>query len=428
MFVWSINLLKIAKKTFTIVVILFFCEFITPAYAADVPKVFSFQGAGYGHGVGMSQIGARGQALEGESATSILNYYYKDVVIAPVKDNYLLRVNIGHQLNSVSISTQSKSGILRLIPGESQGADTSTDSRNFPAKVNLTFGISGLNIISKATYANGRVINLPVGQTWTIRWSGTRDLEGQDAVTSVSVNGVITKYRYGQIQIKSVKTPTDGYRMEVTNTVRLHDEYLWGIGEMPSSWPAAALEAQGIASRSYALNKVGKYNTACDCDIYAATRDQSFIGYAKEIEPRYGQLWKGAVNATATDTENGIAILYNSNPIAAYFFSSSSGQTESGIDVWTRDVPFVASVPDPWSLDPVLNPRFAHWQRTVDQNVISLAFGLPNVASLEIASRNPTGTVGVILATSAEGQVRQLSGEAFRSKCKIPSAWFDFLN
>ncbi|MCX6434870.1 MAG: hypothetical protein NTY21_02050, partial [Actinobacteria bacterium] len=166
-----------------------------------------------------------------------LNYYYKDVVIAPVKDNYLLRVNIGHQLNSVSISTQSKSGILRLIPGESQGADTSTGSRNFPAKVNLTFGISGLNIMSKATYANGRVINLPVGQTWTIRWSGTRDLEGQDAVTSVSVNGVTTKYRHGQIQIRSVKTPTDGYRMEVTNTVRLHDEYLWGIGEMPSSWP-----------------------------------------------------------------------------------------------------------------------------------------------------------------------------------------------
>ena len=42
------------------------------AYAEDIPKIFSFTGSGYGHGVGMSQIGARGQALEGRSALEIL--------------------------------------------------------------------------------------------------------------------------------------------------------------------------------------------------------------------------------------------------------------------------------------------------------------------------------------------------------------------
>ncbi|MSV44722.1 MAG: hypothetical protein F2865_01110 [Actinobacteria bacterium] len=397
------------------------------AFAQDPPPTFSFQGSGYGHGVGMSQIGARGQALEGESATSIVNYYYKDVVVAPVKDDYLLRVNIGHQLSAVSVNTQTKSGSLRLISGDVQGLDTSTNSRTFPTKVNLTFGISRSDIVGKAIYANGKIVDLPSGKLWTIRWSGTRNLEGQDSVASVAINGITTKYRYGQIQIKVVKTPLDGYRLEVTNTLRIHDEYLWGIGEMPSSWPAAALQAQGIASRSYALAKVGKYNTSCDCEIYSATRDQSFIGYAKELEPKYGQLWKNAIEATTTDAANGIAILYKAKPISAYFFSSSPGQTESGIDVWTKDVPFVASVPDPWSLDPILNPRYVHWERTVEQNTIAAAFGLPNVATLEIASRNPTGTVGVILGTSAEGVVSQLSGEAFRSKSKLPSAWFDFL-
>ena len=119
----------------------------TLAFAQETPVSFSFQGSGYGHGVGMSQIGARGQALEGESATSILNYYYKDVLITPVKDDYLLRVNIGHQLSAVSVNTQTKSGTLRLISGDIQDLDSATTSRSFPARVNLIFSIY-INLIS----------------------------------------------------------------------------------------------------------------------------------------------------------------------------------------------------------------------------------------------------------------------------------------
>jgi stage II sporulation protein D len=62
---------------------------------AQAPASFSFTGSGYGHGVGMSQIGAKARALAGESATAILNYYYKDVVVTPVVDSHTIRVNIG---------------------------------------------------------------------------------------------------------------------------------------------------------------------------------------------------------------------------------------------------------------------------------------------------------------------------------------------
>ena len=48
------------------------------ANAADIPSRFEFRGAGYGHGVGMSQIGAYGQALEGKSASEIVSYYYQE--------------------------------------------------------------------------------------------------------------------------------------------------------------------------------------------------------------------------------------------------------------------------------------------------------------------------------------------------------------
>ena len=46
--------------------------FPTYSFAQDIPQTFSFTGAGYGHGVGMSQIGGKARAVAGESATTIL--------------------------------------------------------------------------------------------------------------------------------------------------------------------------------------------------------------------------------------------------------------------------------------------------------------------------------------------------------------------
>src|ERR687895_2810285 len=48
----------------------------TPAADAAVRHVI--RGAGFGHGIGMSQYGAYGFALEGSSYSEILAHYYKD--------------------------------------------------------------------------------------------------------------------------------------------------------------------------------------------------------------------------------------------------------------------------------------------------------------------------------------------------------------
>ena len=70
-----------------------------PAQATEVPATFNFQGTGYGHGVGLSQIGARGMALAGEEADSIISYYYGGTQISSLADDQNLRVNIGHYLS-----------------------------------------------------------------------------------------------------------------------------------------------------------------------------------------------------------------------------------------------------------------------------------------------------------------------------------------
>ena len=47
---------------------------------------YKVQGGGYGHGVGMSQNGAKGMADTGKNYQEILTYFYKDVEIGNIND------------------------------------------------------------------------------------------------------------------------------------------------------------------------------------------------------------------------------------------------------------------------------------------------------------------------------------------------------
>mgnify|MGYP001471932579 FL=1 len=395
-----------------------FSSLIPTAHAQDVPATFSFQGSGYGHGVGLSQMGARSMALAGQSSEQIIKYFYKDVVIEQKDDSKILRVNIGHLLASAKISTATKGSQLQIIQGEA-GSESILPVSSLADSI--SFSIIGSTVSPRVTLGKTTQV-LTRSRTFTIRWAGTRYLEGPDTLISVSHSGVTQKLRYGQIQVKAVKSPA-GYRIEMTNSVRLADEYLWGISEMPSFWPVAALEAQAIASRTYALSKAGIYRSVCDCDLYGSISDQTFLGYAKEIEKKYGVIWKDIVTRTT-----GLTITQAGIPITAYFSSSSGGKTELAINAWGSSKAYTQIVDDPGSLDLILNPRFVTWNREVPQSVIAAAFLLPDVVSLEILGVNESGTVAQIQATSSTGVQVALRGETFRSRTKIPSAWFSLVS
>lgn len=395
-----------------------FSTLIPTAHAADVPTVFLFQGSGYGHGVGLSQMGARSMALAGQNSEQILKYFYKDIAIEPKDDSKILRVNIGHLLSSAKISSTLKGSQLQIIQGD-MGSENVIPV--FSLADSVTFSIIGSTVSPRLTIGKTAQV-LTRSKTFTIRWSGTRYLDGPDTIISVTHSGLTQKYRYGQIQVKAVKSPT-GYRIEMTNSVRLADEYLWGVSEMPSFWPVAALEAQAIASRTYALSKAGIYRSACDCDLYGEISDQTFLGYAKEIEKKYGVVWKEVVTRTT-----GLTITQAGLPITAYFFSSSGGKTELAVNAWGSTKAYTQIVDDPGSLDLTLNPRFVTWNREVPQSIIATAFLLPDVVSLEILGVNESGTVAQIQATSSTGVKVVLRGETFRSRTKIPSAWFSLVS
>jgi len=395
-----------------------FSSLIPTAHAQDVPATFSFQGSGYGHGVGLSQMGARYMALAGQSSEQIIKYYYKDVAIEQRDDSKILRVNIGHLLTTAKISTATKGSQLQIIQGEAGNESVLPVSSLADS---ISFSIIGSTVSPRVTLGKTTQV-LTRSRTFTIRWAGTRYLEGPDTLISVNHSGVTQKLRYGQIQVKAIKTPS-GYRIAMTNSVRLADEYLWGISEMPSFWPVAALEAQAIASRTYALSKAGIYKSACDCDLYGSISDQTFLGYAKEIERKFGVVWKEIVTRTT-----GLTITQAGLPITAYFSSSSGGKTELAVNAWGSSRDYTQIVDDPGSLDLTLNPRFVSWSREVPQSVVAAAFLLPDVVSLEILGINESGTVAQIQATSSSGVKVALRGETFRSRTKIPSAWFSLVS
>jgi len=391
------------------------------SHAVDIPTTFQIHGAGYGHGVGMSQIGAKAKALPGETATSILSYYYKDVAIEPLDDSKILRVNIGHLLTSARMSTVTPDATIQIFSGEIGDAQDQLPLATVPAKSSLNFTVLGSTVVPSVVTGK-KFVSVPRNRVFTVRWTGTRYLAGVEGVISLTHNNLTKRYRYGQMQFRAVKAAALGYRLEITNSVRLSDEYLWGVSEVPSSWPEAALQAQAIASRTYALNKAGIYRASCDCDLYGEISDQSFLGYAKETEKGWGQFWKAAVTNTA-----GLTMTQLGKPIAAYFSSSTGGLTETAINAWGSEKSFTQSVADPASLDPVMNPRFYQWDRTVTQATVAAAFALPDVISLEIVGRNASGTVAMIRATSSAGVVKSLRGETFRSRTVIPSAYFDLV-
>ena len=131
----------------------------------------------------------------------------------------------------------------------------------------------------------------------------------------------------GQAPAKAVVRVLEGSRVVKVPLER----YVRGVvsAEMPSSWPMAALEAQAIASRTYALTD---HAGGSRFDVYSDTRSQVYRGVAAETAQT-----NAAVAATA-----GQIVTYAGKPAITYFFASSGGMTENIEDS------FLGSQPQPW--------------------------------------------------------------------------------
>jgi stage II sporulation protein D len=116
------------------------------------------------------------------------------------------------------------------------------------------------------------------------------------------------------------------------------EEYLLGLNEVPTTWPAEALKAQAVAARTYALWTLaqgpGGDASVYGFDICASVQCQVFSG-ADVVNSLTGVRWKTAVEST-----RGVAILYDGEPILARYHSTSGGLTLNNEWVFPEEGPF----------------------------------------------------------------------------------------
>lgn len=127
------------------------------------------------------------------------------------------------------------------------------------------------------------------------------------------------------------------------------DEYLLGVvsAEMPASYEMEALKAQAVVARTYTIYKIkngGKHENASICDSPLCC--QAWISkenrMARWEEEKREEYWNKIVQAV--DMTKGKVILYENEPINAFFHSNSGGRTEKPEYVWGGSYPYLVSV------------------------------------------------------------------------------------
>ena len=173
--------------------------------------------------------------------------------------------------------------------------------------------------------------------------------------------------------------------------------------EMPVSWSAAALEAQAIVSRTYALRAIAKPADG-EYDLAATVRSQVFGGLPAAV-PR-------AVAAVAAT--RGEYLAYGGEPILAAFHSASGGRTAGAEEVWGRPLPYLRSrVVEEEDEAPSTYWRMAISRSTLRRALAESGLDVGSQPALEVVSRWPSGRVRQLRARGAEG-TRELSGRLLR--------------
>jgi stage II sporulation protein D len=204
--------------------------------------------------------------------------------------------------------------------------------------------------------------------------------------------------------------PENPSRFNLINTVMLED-YLLSVvpSESPASWPIESLKAQSMAARTYAVANWRK-REALGFDMNADTSDQMYTGIQGE-QPASSE----AVKAT----QNQI-IAFQGKPITALFFSSSGGSTDSSLEVWGVDLPYIQPVKD---FDQAA-PRY-RWDKTMTPNQVQAALtklgvNVGTLRKIEVLETTPQGRVKQIRFSGSTGSV-DVNANKFRFAAGLSS-------
>jgi stage II sporulation protein D len=350
-----------------------------PAAASAAPEAqLTIRGAGWGHGVGMSQYGAFGMAREGATYRQILAHYYTDTAIGTASTR-TVRVLVASPTGTARFTGARRAGARRLNP-------------------RTTYGVRARRGSVDLLSPRGRRIATAPGM---LRVAASR-------------GGAVTLGGKGAYRGAFEFRPA-GRGLNAINAVGL-DDYIQGVVplESPASWPLEALKAQSVAARSYALttSKAG-----AGFEQYADTRSQVYGGVGAEA---------ASTNEAVRQTR-GEVVTYQGRPVVTFFFSTSGGRTEDveNTSLGNAPVPWLKSVPDPADR---VSPKH-RWGplrmslRQAGRKLGGLVKG--SFEGIEVVSRGRSPRVVAADVVGTKGRVRT-TGAVLRARLGLNDTWAYF--
>jgi SpoIID/LytB domain protein len=404
---------------------------VSTTIPAGAARQVLIKGRGWGHGLGMSQYGAFGRALSGASAQKIVTHYYSNSTVERQRMPDNVRVGLLQFRSSVGIDPK----------------------RGGRGRGRIVFKVKGRNgiVAEGGSTASFRVLPSIGGGSRLIK-NGTLVRSGGSTVFGSSRRPLTAVYsRFGsRVRVESKSYDVDDGKIEFISfasgscasgrclSVVLSigmQRYLYGLAEMPSSWPLAALQSQAMAGRTYAFEKIrriGQHRFGCDCAVFDSTLDQAFTGDAHRINSGpFWPRWKRAVAST-----DGEVIVHRGNPIQALYSSSSGGHTENNHNVFGgTQIPYLRGVPDGKDFAEGANPNF-RWRVSMAYQTFSsrlnAAYGTGTLRRFRL--KRPFGVSGRVTivksrrrggarVVGSRGDVR-VSGLSLRSALGLRDTWF----
>jgi stage II sporulation protein D len=248
--------------------------------------------------------------------------------------------------------------------------------------------------------ANGapRKVSLPLGQAWIDPAPAAR-ADGDDGLLTLQQR----RYR-GRLLVRS-----EGDRLQAINLIGL-ESYLPSVvgSEMPASWPLAALRAQAVAARTYALRQ---RRPEAPFDLKATVASQVYKGVESETDST-----REAVRSTRSQV-----LVHGSKLIEAVFHSSSGGLTENSGEIWRQQLPYLVSVPDYDEASPV-----HAWQVRIDADQLAKAFReIGGAHRIDLLSTTSSGRIRRARVTGPRGSLL-LSGAELRQRLGLRSTMVRF--
>lgn len=386
---------------------------------------YTFEGAGWGHGVGMSQWGAYNQARADPSkkGEDIAAHYFPgsqpESLSGLSLPNGLLEeleaplwINIASQISILEF-TPVGGPVDLCLAGDGEGACP----KSVQPQEGERWEFRRIDLGECGFFRGGELQGTPGECRASISWpeaDGVRLRYGPDRLRPCNLSSAECEYRHGELKLRDDPVEV-GFHAVLT--IGLED-YVRGVGEITAAWSSPGVnEAQAVASRTYAVYKflaheVGPRSEAnpnldpgitpsrmdaCWCHLYDNTRDQVYLGHWRQTEPTHSAWVKAAA-----DTE-GRVLTYRGpdwerytkgGVIQAFFSASSGGITNSnqygfftgrnGAAPANRLWPYLAPAPDPWAVDPDWNNPHASWSRSVPASRIAGLLGWDEVTSVSL--------------------------------------------